>query len=299
MIAKLQDKQIHSFEWIDVVNPTTQELLEIAEKYSLHTKSVEDCLEPEHLPKYEEIDNVVFVILRVYDENAKPNADNIQGLTRKIAIFCSNDFFVTIHRTHQPFLDEIHKKVSFYKKPINSLQLLTKVIDYSLHTYQPPADKIEDLVDFYEEKIFLKTRLPDLLKTLYMLKRKASVSKKMITLTREIIYKLSEHVKGPYMQDLKDSYVQMDIVYDEIMDSINNLTAIYLSVASQKTNEVMRVLTIFSVFFMPLTFIVGVYGMNFKYMPELEVKNGYYLTWLVMVIVTIVVFLWFKRRKWL
>jgi magnesium transporter len=216
-----------------------------------------------------------------------------------VAIFCSKDFFITIHRSYQPFLNELHQKVLAYKKPISPLQLLTKLIDKVLYSYQPPADKIEELIDFYEEKIFLKTRLPNLLKTLYLIKRKASVSKKMINLTRDIVFRLAEHVKGPYMQDLKDSYLQVDIVYDEITDSINNLTNIYLTIASQKTNEVMRVLTIFSVFFMPLTFIVGVYGMNFEFMPELKSKYGYISVWIAMIIVTILVYFWFRRKKWL
>jgi len=299
MITILQEKNLHTFKWIDVENPSSEELLRIAAEYSLHSKSVEDCLDPEHLPKYEEIDDVLFVIVRVYDENAKADAGSIQELTRKVAIFCSKDFFITIHRSNQPFLREIHQKVLAYKRPISSMQLLTKLIDKVLYTYQPPADKIEELIDFYEEKIFLKTRLPNLLKTLYLIKRKASVSKKMINLTRDIVFRITEHVKGPYMQDLKDSYLQLDIVYDEITDSINNLTNIYLSIASQKTNEVMRVLTIFSVFFMPLTFIVGVYGMNFEFMPELKSEFGYIGVWIAMIIVTILVYFWFRRKKWL
>lgn len=299
MITILQEKNFQPFKWIDVENPTPEELLNIAAEYSLHSKSVEDCLDPEHLPKFEEINDVLFVIVRVYDENAKNDAGSIQELTRKVAIFCSKNFFITIHRSNQPFLNEIHQKILAYKKPISSLQLLTKFIDKVLYTYQPPADKIEELIDFYEEKIFLKTRLPNLLKTLYLIKRKASVSKKMINLTRDIVFRMSEHVKGPYMQDLKDSYLQLDIVYDEITDSINNLTNIYLTIASQKTNEVMRVLTIFSVFFMPLTFIVGVYGMNFEFMPELKSKYGYISVWIAMIIVTILVYFWFRRKKWL
>ncbi|MOA22565.1 Magnesium transport protein CorA [compost metagenome] len=93
--------------------------------------------------------------------------------------------------------------------------------------------------------------------------------------------------------------LEVEITTEQVIDSANNLLSVYISLASQKTNEVMRVLTIFSVFFMPLTFIVGVYGMNFENMPEIKSPHGYAITWVVMGIVTIIVYFWFKRKKWL
>ncbi|WP_073410118.1 CorA family divalent cation transporter [Flavobacterium johnsoniae] len=89
------------------------------------------------------------------------------------------------------------------------------------------------------------------------------------------------------------------LLYDQVQEDANNLLNIYLSLSARKTNDVMKLLTIFSVFFMPLTFIVGIYGMNFRYMPELESPLGYPLTMLVMVLVCGVIFFWFKRKKWL
>jgi magnesium transporter len=88
-------------------------------------------------------------------------------------------------------------------------------------------------------------------------------------------------------------------MFDVLSDNINHLLNVYFSAASQRTNEIIRVLTIFSVFFLPLTFIVGVYGMNFDFMPELRWRLGYPGVLLLMAAVTIVIFLWFKRRKWL
>ena len=101
------------------------------------------------------------------------------------------------------------------------------------------------------------------------------------------------------IQDLRDQHLKMLTLYNQVLEDVNNLMNMYLSFTAQKTNDVVKVLTIFSVFFMPLTFIVGIYGMNFEFMPELKTKWGYPVVILVMIAVTAVIFFWFKRKKWL
>jgi magnesium transporter len=91
----------------------------------------------------------------------------------------------------------------------------------------------------------------------------------------------------------------MHFYADELVDDVNNLLSIQLALASHRTNEVVRVLTVFSVFFLPLTFIVGVYGMNFQYMPELHQRWGYPAVMLGMALVTFAIYVWFRRRGWL
>jgi magnesium transporter len=101
------------------------------------------------------------------------------------------------------------------------------------------------------------------------------------------------------LQDLKDLHVKLITTYDQILEDIYNLLNIYISLSAQKTNEVMKVLTIFSVFFMPLTFIVGIYGMNFKHMPELELTWAYPTVLLSMAVLAVAIYFWFKRKHWL
>ena len=95
--------------WLDVVHPTEAELGEIAARYGLHEMSVQDSLDPEHLPKYERIGGTTFVIVRAVDTAAGPKAATVQELTRKVAMFFGADFFITIHRTPQPFLEQIER----------------------------------------------------------------------------------------------------------------------------------------------------------------------------------------------
>ncbi|POY38346.1 magnesium and cobalt transport protein CorA [Solitalea longa] len=299
MITTLQEKENAGFTWIDVENPTPNELNDIALKYKLHYTSVQDCLEPDHLPKYEVIEDVVFIIARIYDQNAKSDELNINGLTRKIAIFSADGLVITIHRSPQPFLLDLQDRCTAMKNSPGRFQLLALIMDKVLMSYESPIAKIAELLEFYEDRMFLKNRLPNLLQHFYQLKRKSSTLRRTILVSRDIIIKLGENLEGPIMQDLKDTYVEVETHLDQLIDSASNLTATYISLASQKTNEVMRVLTIFSVFFMPLTFIVGVYGMNFENMPELKTPHGYLVTWVVMIIVTIIVYFWFRRKKWL
>ena len=135
---------------------------------------------------------------------------------------------------------------------------------------------------------------------LYFIKRKAAISNKLLMLTGEVINSIrTSNSDLVALQDAKDLHVKLITIYDQIHDDVTNLLNIYLSLSAQKTNDVMKVLTIFSVFFMPLTFIVGIYGMNFDFMPELRVKWAYPAVLISMAIISLLIFWWFKRKKWL
>lgn len=290
----------HGWEWIDVENPSAEELQVLETKYGLHPSSVRDCLQPEHLPKYEIANNIVFIITRIYDDKAHLEADTIQELTNKVAVFFHEKFVITIHRHSVDFISDLKEKhidSGLVKSPS---VLLVKIIRSALRTFEEPAAKLANDLDFYEAKTFLQSKPASLTKGLYHLKRKVSVSKRILQLS-EVILKNLRLVDLPSteMQDLQDLYVHMVTLFDELNDSTNNLINTYISLSSQKTNEVMRVLTIFSVFFMPLTFIVGIYGMNFEFMPELHAVYGYPLVIILMGVITVFIYFWFRRKGWL
>ena len=139
-----------------------------------------------------------------------------------------------------------------------------------------------------------------MMEELYFIKRKAAICNKLLMLTGEVINTTRTSQNDLVaLQDVKDLHVKLITMYDQIHDDVTNLSNIYLSLSAQKTNEVMKVLTIFSVFFMPLTFIVGIYGMNFKYMPELNWEYGYHASLLLMIGITVLIYQWFKRKGWL
>lgn len=300
MISTLYKNEVEGLEWIDIVFPTKEELNKIAHKHNLHQHAVEDCLEPNHLPKFEIIDKTLFLILRVFDNEAIDKADSIQELTRKIAIFFTGKTLITIHRREQPLLLEI--KDTFCTKVDMTLEkLMIEIIRKSVFTFEPPITDADKVLDAFETKIFLKRKTPNIIRDLYFLKRKVDVYRRMLLLTKDLMvrFKNETQIDNPTLVDLKETTERIFVDCEQVRDNLNQLLSIHFNLSTQRVNEVIVVLTLFSGFFMPLTFIVGVYGMNFKFMPELEERNGYFILWGVMILITLVIFQWFKRKKWL
>ncbi len=299
----------HHYQWIDVVYPDRKLLEKLADDFNLHETSVEDCLDPEHLPKIEFIDDIIFIIARAYDDLATPQSDTVQELTRILAIFIGNDFLLTIHRVDQEFLLRIinewkNKKESLEEEDFdrtNKENLTIDILNHVVLSYEKAIKNADLQVDKFEIRIFSTQSDPTLIQELYFFKRKITVIRKMLRLTQDIVRILRAKLDhtNPAFQDLKETIDEFLFITDELMEDSNNLINIHISLASHKTNEVVKVLTLFSVFFLPITFIVGVYGMNFKFMPELEHPWGYPLTWLTMIMVVLTIYIWFKRKGWM
>jgi len=299
MLSNFTDKGFE-FEWKDVFNPSEQQLKDLALEYNLPEAAVIDCLQSEHLPKYEAFEKYFFIIIRFFDSECKVESDNIRQLTRKVAIFYNKSFILTIHRSETDFINRISDKYANEKSVKHPFDIVCKIIKNSMETFSGPLNKMDQEMDVYDSNIFLKKKVPDLLRRLYLIKRKAGVIKKLNSISKQVIEALpNSHQKNSFYEDMRDYQLRLETEADELHDNINNLVSLYISLSSQKTNEVMRILTVFSAFFLPLTFIVGVYGMNFQYMPELTHKWGYPGIILLMVVITISIFQWFKRKNWL
>jgi magnesium transporter len=290
----------NSFEWIDIANPTEAELMEVSNKYQLHQYTLKDCLEPDHLPKYEDLGDFHFIITRILVEQHKPKTFTIQSLSSKVAIFYNEKYLITIHRLEHQFIHSIKQRYVDSQKCKSTKEVVTKIVWNVLHSYDKPILNLSQQIDEFEEKVFLKSLNNLMIEELYFIRHQIAICSKLLMLSGEIINSIkankSENVA---LQDVKDLHIKLITLYNQAHEDVTNLLNIYLSLSSQKTNEVMKVLTIFSVFFMPLTFIVGIYGMNFKFMPELESKLGYPLVLITMLIITAIIYFWFKRKRWL
>jgi magnesium transporter len=295
------------FIWLDVVNPTKEELANIARQYGLHSTSVEDSLEPEHLPKYERIGAVTFIIVRAFDEAATRDCSTVQEMTRKVAIFFSTDFLITIHRTEQPFLTALITK---YQSPPPAgaerrrsflPRVLIEIINCAIDTYEQPLGEAETTIDNFEATVFGEHELGGLLQRIYTEKRRVTQMRRMLSHTLDVVQRLvpSSEPTAPLFQDLRENAESMYSYGEELVEDVNSLLSIQLALAQHRTSEVVRVLTVFSVFFLPLTFIVGIYGMNFDFMPELRWRWGYPALLIAMGIVTLAIYAWFRRRGWL
>jgi magnesium transporter len=295
------------FIWLDVVSPTKGELANVARQYGLHSTSVEDSLDPEHLPKYERIGAVTFIIVRAMDEAASRDCTTVQEMTRKVAILFSADFLITIHRTEQPFLSALITK---YQSPPPAgaerrrsflPRLLIEIINGAIDTYEKPLGEAESTIDRFEATVFGEQELGGLLQRIYTEKRRVTQMRRMLSHTLDVVQRLvpASEPTAPLFQDLRENAQSMYSYAEELVEDVNNLLSIQLALAQHRTSEVVRVLTVFSVFFLPLTFIVGIYGMNFDFMPELRQRWGYPAILVGMGAVTLAIYTWFRRRGWL
>ncbi len=285
-------------KWIDIINPSNEELKEYSSHYKLDYYTLHDCLEPAHLPKKENLPEFTFIILRMYDQKVKHYPSTIQEMSNKIAVFYKGDTIITIHRKATPVIEEI--KTSYLEKGIltETSEIVTKLMWYVVKSFEPISITLSEDIDKMENKVFIGKQSKITLGELYYLRNTCRLSKKVIGITKEVIMQHTTTKKdSSALQDVKDLLLKLSHSFEETHDDSQNLSNSYLSLVSLKTNEVMKLLTIFSVFFMPLTFIAGIYGMNFEFMPELGWKLGYPIILIFMLMVSLLIFLWFKRKK--
>ena len=300
MVHLLASKTQNGFDWVDLSAPDNEEIKQVAEQYGLHEASIKDCMQPDHLPKFELFDNYTFIIVRVLAATPPHEADTIRELTNKIAIFFSKDYLITVHRAEHDLMNLVTSKQIDSGRCKSTFYLLNTLIREAILTFELPGIKLSESLDDYEEQVFLRQRKSSILRGLYFVKRKIDVIRRLMLLSYEIIDNIdAKESSDMYTRDLRDLYIRTQTLFDNLSENTAQLLSIYFSIASQRTNEIMRVLTVFSVFFMPLTFIVGVYGMNFRFMPELEWYYGYPAVMLLMVVISAGVYYWFKRKGWL
>jgi magnesium transporter len=303
-----------TFVWEDVVDPTEDELSQLAQRYDLQPTSLSDCLDPEHLPKFEQFEGYAFAIIRAFDERSSRTCTTVQELTRKIAIFYGPTFLLTVHRREQAWLTALLDKVRHETQPKVARQgrdgllasLLTQLLNAALDSYLHPLELVEARIDAFEETVFSAGDTPKPsfraeLREIHVLKRQVTLIKRLLWRTVDVVQRMTP-LSGQSVslfRDVQENLESFHFYVDEMLDDANTLLTIQLSLASHRTGEVMRVLTVFSVFFLPLTFIVGVYGMNFEFMPELHAHWGYPAVLAAMGLVTLAIYLWFRRNGWL
>ena len=290
MIVK--EKAFDSFTWIDIEDANKKELEVIASKYNLSYFLMKDSLDIGHLPKYEQLHKHDFFIFRAYTSTINLNIDEIGEMSNKIAFFIFEDKLITIHRAHFSFLN-IHEE-----KHIKISELFLRIVGFMIDSFKKPTIELSNKITQIEKTIFLKDYRVVLIEELYFIKSQSRILKKIISITQSIVQESQDKYKVSYIhQDLQDQLLHLLTMNEESLENSTQLMNTYLSLSDQKNNEVVRLLTIFSVFFLPLNFIAGIYGMNFSFMPELTWKLGYAFALSLMAIVVIVIYLWFRRKR--
>ncbi len=289
--------------WIDFVTSTREELEELAVEFDLPPTVIEDILDPEHLPKFERLGDATYIILRARDHAALDDAGTVQELTRKLAIFQRGNVLLSFHRFD---LSEFQAVRERFREPgapgtTSLTAVLVALINTTLDSFDKPLQEAERTLEEFEDGIFDEDIPAPTLREAFYLKRRVSLARRILWQTSQVLHKLVPQAERaePLYQDMRESADAYLFWTEQLLDEVNQLLQIHLGVSSHRTNEVMRVLTIFSVFFLPLTFIAGIYGMNFAHMPELASPYGYPVALGAMLLLGVGIFIWFKRRGWL
>ncbi len=295
----------NGLKWIDVSSPTAEELKGLSRDYGLHPTSIRDCLEPQHLPKFEKIGPRKFIILRYLDDKAlkKIENDTVVELTRKVALFLDEKTLITVHRKETPLMTKVRERWQAAADPaIESLfPIVLDLFRESIMSFDPALALSDSAFEGFEVRIFNNLSEDLIIEEMYFLKRRVAVYKRVLRQTLDVIPRLSDCPAAlqPFIQDIREEAERLHGWADEETEEITTLLSTHISLASHRTNEIVRVLTIFSVFFMPLTFIVGIYGMNFRYMPELTWQAGYPAVMAVMALIAAALYFWFRKKGWL
>jgi magnesium transporter len=287
--------------WIDLSEPTPEELASLTTDYGLHPTLVADCMDPGHLPKHEMWDDATFIMVRVFDHDARETDTTVRSMTNKIALFIGNRFLITVHRKEQPFLEPICEKYRNAPGPIYLQAILLEILLAAVETFHRPLESAETEVHALEAALTTKSHAPIDWGAVFQTQARLTIIKRMLWHTLDAVQKFVPHSKAnlPLFQDVRERIQNLQFFAEHLHDDLRNLLALQLALSAQSTNRVMRTLTLYSVFFLPLTFVVGIYGMNFEHMPELEWRYGYLAVWIVLVAIVVGLWLGFRRGGWL
>jgi len=287
-------------EWVDVEAPTLEDLKFLHERYEINNLLLEDTMDPNHLPKYEEDGNVKFFLLRESTELERKNLNTISDISTKIGIFLVENTVITIHRMKTRSISETKKQISLIQEDVTPQEIMLKIAILIMKSFDDESLSLFETMDNIENEIFLKnTNHTSQIRRLYKLKRKSGLNSRVLVISTDAIDKFKLlNLQDSEIVDLKDKHKDVVADFDHLNIQITNLISMFLALSDQKANQVMKVLAIYSVYFLPITFIAGVYGMNFDNMPELHHKYGYYLTLGAMATVVISTFIYVRRKQW-
>ena len=298
-------KDEHAVVWINMLEPTKADEDVLRDVFHFHPLTIEDCHENRHYPKVEEFPGYLYLIVHGVRADTSPDHFN----TIELDAFLGPNYVITYH--HDEFRSIENVKQLIRTSPIacqrGAAFLLHQILDQIVDYYSPVLDDFDERIDQLEADIFnLKRPNNSILEQIMDLKRGVLRLRRISAKQREVILRMSrgefpliDQQMLPFYRDVHDHIMRVTDLAESYRDLISGSLEAYLSVVSNRMNEIMKVLTIFSAIMLPLTFIAGVYGMNFDNMPELHSRFGYYTVWGIMIVVAVGMLGLFWKRGWI
>ena len=290
--------------WINIDGLGNTEVIErIGKHYHIHPLILEDILNTGQRPKFEDLETYLYVNLTML-QLAGPER-NIKG--EHVSLIIGHNFLLSFQEdvgdVFDPVRDRIRKEGRIRK--FGPDYLAYALIDDIVDNYFLVIEHLEEQVETLEEEL-VTNATPSSLHKINNLKKSMIFLRKSIWPLREVISGMerteSSLIKEStliYLRDVYDHVIQVIDTLETIRDMVSGMIDIYLSGLSYKMNEIMKVLTLIATIFIPLTFVAGVYGMNFRYMPELAWEHGYYMVWVIMIAMVLVMICYFRKKQWI
>lgn len=298
-------KETPGVTWVNVDGLHEIQILEkLGSCYGLHPLVLEDILNTDQRPKVEDYGDYLYIVLRML--SIEKSSDSIES--EQISLILGPNYVFSFQERRGDVFDPVRERIRTGKGRMRKMgadYLAYALIDAIVDNYFVVLEKLGEEIESLEEELVQDPRTSTL-REIHRLKRELIFLRKAVWPLREVIGSL-ERGECPlvreattlYLRDVYDHVIQVVDTLETFRDMLSGMLDIYLSSVSNRMNAVMKVLTVIATVFMPLTFLAGVYGMNFKYMPELEWRWGYPFIWLVMIVIGAFMMLFFKRKKWL
>jgi magnesium transporter len=290
--------------WINIYGlHDIDKIKEIGITFELHPLLLEDILNTGQRPKVEEFDNCLYIVLKMlrYDSESE------MIISEQLSMVIGRTFLLTFQEQPGDVFEPVRERIRKQKGRIRgagidylAYALLDTVVDNYIYIIERMGEQIEDI----EEEVISK---PDIsvMEKINNYKREMNYLRKSIRPAKEAIVQLIKLENDliqeetiPFLKDLQDLITQASEAIDTYRDMLSDQLNLYNSAISNKMNDIMKVLTIFAAIFIPLTFIAGIYGTNFEYLPELSFKYSYFIFWGVLVVVALSMIVYFKKSKW-
>lgn len=293
-----------SLNWIQVVGLGNEEMMSrLSDSLNIPANIISDVMDPSLRSQVEDFDNGLFVTIKIVKYREETNS----LISQNASLIITNNTVISFLEHHDDILEPIKNRVRMHHSRFYNLgadyllfSLLDVIIDNYIYMLESYGTKIEAL----EEEIILKTDKSTLLK-INNLKRELNRMRRDIRPAREMIAALSKldtdfitETNETHYKELLDNVTQASELLDYFREVLYDSLDVYHSSMSTRLNDIMAVLTVFSVIFIPLSFIAGLYGMNFINMPELKYKNSYFIVLGVMAIIVVIMIFYFRRKKW-
>jgi len=291
--------------WINVDGVHKLDHIEnIGKRLKIHPLVLEDIMHTGQRPKMEDFENYLFIVLKMFQYDEKENITK----TEQISLILSSNYLVSFQEEQGDVFDLIRERIRTDRGRIRKMgvdYLAYSLIDAIVDNYFMVLEKIGESIEDIEDDM-IKNPTPEVLQTIHSLKRELIFLRKSVWPLREVISKL-ERWDSPiisksidiYLRDVYDHTIQVIDALETFRDMLSGMLDIYLTSVSNRMNEVMKVLTIIATIFIPLTLVAGIYGMNFKNMPELDASWGYPMVYVIMLVISVIMVVYFRRKKWL